>query len=379
MKHVAAGVASVLWLGAVLGCGGTQVSSDAVVTSGARGAGDARYSPTWVLVTVESARIKPQMTSGQAWDPEDTTPSLKDTAENIASLLSFTSPEVGMVSQALASLIPQSQPDSDVTLPDPRVAIVLNESVATRRVESPKSIDTLLPTWGYAFFARVDNLRDRGLDLEVVDDDDARRDRIGVANVSRSLLAQVVQSGVPQTRDLADGDLEQLRVRVEPIAQGVAPSTQRITLPLRTGVVKTHVVVPRGAVITVRSRGNGRVGDGGFLGLGCPTDVTPAGLAEGKCRDHNLSGMPELQASAHGSAVALIGTAPDLHAVSLADGDNPEPCVVFAAPAHGELVFATNDRDISDNAGEFHFELQVAPPPEPPLEVSESPHACPAP
>lgn len=48
--------------------------------------------------------------------------------------------------------------------------------------------------------------------------------------------------------------------------------------------------------------------------------------------------MPELQASAHGSAAALTGKAPDLHAVSLANGDNPEPCVVFAASAHGELT-----------------------------------------
>lgn len=84
MKQVA-GVASVLWLGEALGCGGTQVSSDAVETSGARGANVARYPPTRVLVTVESARIKPLMASGQTWDPEDTTPSLKDNAENIVS------------------------------------------------------------------------------------------------------------------------------------------------------------------------------------------------------------------------------------------------------------------------------------------------------
>jgi len=130
------------------------------------------------------------------------------------------------MAQALASLIPQAQPDSDVTLPDPRVVIVYNETVTSRRVESARSIDTLRPTWGYAFFARVDNLRDRGIDLEVVDDDDARRDRIGTVNVPRSLLQQVITSGIAQTLDLNDASLQLLRVRVEPGAyEWIRPTT----------------------------------------------------------------------------------------------------------------------------------------------------------
>ncbi len=329
-----------------------------------------------MLLTIDSARIAPKMANDQPWDPEDTRPSLKDTAENLASLLSFATAEGGMVAQALASLIPQSQPDSDVTLPDARIAITYNETVANRRVQSPRSIDMLQPTWGYAFFARTDNLRDRGVDLEVVDEDDTREDRIGVVNVPRALLLQVAQSGIAQTLDLHDGPLEQLRVRIEPVAIDAPVGTQHFALPLRQGLISTHIAVPRGAVVTVRVSGAGKVGNGGFLGLGCPTDVTPAGLPGGACRDHNLSGMPELQSSNHGSAVALIGTAPDLHAVSLTNGDAPTTCVTFAAPAYGELVFATNDRDSSDNDGEFAFDLQVAPPPEPPLEISESPLPC---
>jgi hypothetical protein len=334
-----------------------------------------RDSPTWVLLTIDSARIA-QKPNGETWDAADTTPTIKDTAENLASLLSFATQEGGMVAQALASLIPEAQPDSDVTLPDPRVSITYNETVANRHVQSPRAIDTLQPTWGYAFFARTDNLRDSGLDLEVVDDDDGRQERIALVNVARSLLQQVATSGVSQTLQLSDAALEQLRVRVEPVAVHVPTAVQHFALPLRQGLIATHVVVPRGAVVTVRVSGAGKVGSGGFLGLGCPTDVTPAGLAEGKCRDHNLSGMPELQSSAHGSAIALIGTAPDIHAISLANGDAATTCVTFAAPAYGELVFATNDRDSTDNEGEFTFDLEVAPPPEPPTEVSESPMVC---
>lgn len=359
-------------LSLLVSCGATPGPS-APTTPVASGA--PAYSATWVLVTVDSARIG-QKPSGETWDPADTTPTLKDTAENLASLLSFATQEGGMVAQALASLIPDAQPDSDVTLPDPQVAITYNETVANRRIVSPRAVDSVQPTWGYAFFARTDNLRDRGLDFEVLDDDDSRTERIALVNVPRSLLQQVATSGISQTLDLTDSALEQLRVRVEPVATRVPASVQHFSLPLRQGLIATHVVVPRGAVVTVRVSGAGKVGGGGFLGLGCPTDVTPAGLAEGKCRDHNLSGMPELQSSAHGSAIALIGTAPDVHAISLANGDAATTCVRFAAPAHGEIVFAVNDRDSSDNEGEFSFDLEVAPPPEAPTDVSESPLDC---
>lgn len=353
----------------MVSCGGRQPVPPTEATA------TTRYSPTWVLLTIDSARIalKP---NAETWDPADTTPTVRDTAENLASLLSFATQEGGMVAQALASLIPQAQPDSDVTLPDPQVSITYNETVANRRVLSPRATDTLQPTWGYAFFARTDNLRESGLDLEVLDDDDTRQERIALVHVPRSLLQQVASSGISQTLDLTDAALEQLRLRVEPVALDVPTSVQHFALPLRQGLLATHVVVPRGAVVTVRVSGAGKVGTGGFLGLGCPTDVTPAGLAEGKCRDHNLSGMPELQSSAHGSAIALIGTAPDIHAVSLANGDAATTCVTFAAPAYGELIFATNDRDSSNNEGEFSFDLEIAPPPEAPTEVSESPMPC---
>lgn len=372
MRHLSKLIVPILFV-SLASCGG---QSGTPATAATAAAIDSRYSPTWVLLTVDSARIGPK-TATETWDPADTTPTIKDTAENLASLLSFATQEGGMVAQALASLIPEAQPSSDVTLPDPQVVITYNETVASRRVQSPRAIDTFQPTWGYAFFARIDNLRDRGLDLEVVDDDDSgRQERVALVNVARSLMQQVATSGVSQTLDLHDGVLEQLRVRVEPVALGVPAAVQHFALPLRQGLIPTHVVVPRGAVLTVRVAGSGKVGNGGFLGLGCPTDVTPAGIPGGACRDHNLSGMPELQSSAHGSAVALIGTAPDVHAVSLANGDSANPCVTFAAPAYGELVFAVNDRDSTDNEGEFSFDLEVAPPSEAPADVSESPTAC---
>ena len=59
---------------------------------------------------------------------------------------------------------------------------------------------------------------------------------------------------------------------------------------------------------------------------------------------------------------AGIGATPALEAVSLVGDDTEsEQCVRFIAPQSGEVVFAINDRDFSNNRGSFDFEFKVEP------------------
>lgn len=274
--------------------------------------------------------------------------------------MSIAIPGAGKVFDAFSELVPQRESGADTTYPDPFVRVSFNESVGVRTAQSETIVNTIRPNWAYAFYVRLDGLRETGIDITVLDDDTTGPAQIGTANIPRTVMELVAQRGRSAMLERADGDLEQLLIRVEPVIAGDSSGIRASSLPLAQGANPTDFRVPLGATISVKTTGAGTIG-GGFA---CTPDVTPSGLPAGECQSYNLTKPEELANVPHGSAVALFGSLPAIHAVSLALEDQREPCVRFAAPASGPIVFAINDRDFQNDTGTFTFEFTVAPPPE---------------
>ena len=314
-----------------------------------------------VLVTVMSARIASK-TGTDGWDTAEPQDQEKRTAEGLGALLQLV-PETaaaGAMLKTLAQLAPVREPGADAAYPDPLVEVTFNWPVATEEARSPLVVNSTSPAWNYAFYVRLDSLRDSGLDIAVFDDDPERSTWIGGVNLPRAELEAVASSGSVANLKLADGPLEELLVRVEPVIPAASSMVRRVHLDLSTGMVATDIRVPRGALLSVRTTGDGVLGK-----VSCADEVTPAGLPDGECKHFNLGASTTTLDAPHGSALAFIGVAPSLEAISLvSDSGESDQCVRFVAPQSGWVVFAVNDRDLGNNRGAFDFELEVEPAPE---------------
>jgi hypothetical protein len=275
--------------------------------------------------------------------------------------MSLASPVGGGLLGALSDLVPKAEPGAAAGYPDPLVRVTFNEAVGSRIASSAAVGNTIRPGWEYSFYVPLDSLRDSGIDIAVVDaDSDDASASIGGTNIPRAQLAAIAATGRTSTLERSDGELEQLVLRIEPVTVGDHSIVRTYSLDLAVGVLTTDIHVAQGSLVSVRTTGSGSIG----TGFGCTAHATPAGLPNGECRTYNLTGWPAIENAPHASAVALIGTHPAIQGISLVSSSKPTQCARFLAPASGPVAFAINDRDFSNNHGEYRFELKVEPPPE---------------
>jgi len=331
--------------------------------------GGEESSRRWVLVRVESARIGERLPSGDTWDIDVSAAQAERDATStgaVAAVLGLVNPAAGAVVSVLSALSSGGVPDQDAPpgYPDPVLVFTFNHEGSSTTTSSSVRLDSVRPTWRYGMYVDLDQLGEAGIDIDVHDFDRPDPARIGGTRLTKRELAEVARSGGVRNLVRSDHELEELVIRLAAVPrEAAAPTSSDHRLPLRDGLVRTGIVVPANALVTVKSTGRGNVADGGFLSCASSGRVTPAGLAGLQCREYNLK-HEQTRRAAHGSAVALVGADGDVEAVSLAAGDDPEPCVLFLAPAAGEIVFGVNDNDRSNDSGEFDFSMTVAPPPD---------------
>lgn len=318
----------------------------------------------WVLVTVTSARIAPTTNDDEPWDggePTDEDFSSSLALRSLGRILGM-DPESMVLRELFSALsvFTRGGTDSDAmaNLPDPYVEIGVPEGVALRRWSTGVVRNSLQPVWEEAFFVRPADLGGSGVSLVVYDleGNRAERTRVGGVTLTREALLEASRQSTARELVLHGESLSELRVTLtNPYPARASRSTVRA--PLRSGLTRSGVIVPRGAVVRVDVSGSGTVGQ-----WACTGPVGPAGHTSPDCRSYNL-GVAGASSSPHAAPILLIGRDPEIHAfpVSATEG-GATGAGTFVAPAAGELIVGVNDRDPGNNSGEYVFELEVIAP-----------------
>lgn len=314
----------------------------------------------WLLVTVTSARIAPT-NDDEPWDGREPTDEDFSSALALRSLARILGmdPESMVLRELFSALSAFARGGTDseamAHLPDPYVEIGMPEGVVVRRWASGVVRNSLEPQWDESFFVRPADLGGSGVSLVVYDleGNRAERTRVGSVTLPRETLLDALRESTSRELVLRGESLSELRVTLtNPSPARASRSTVRA--PLRSGLVRSGVIVPRRAVVRVRVSGSGTVGQ-----WACTGPVGPAGHTSPDCRSYNLA-VSGASGAPHGTPVVLIGRDPEIHAFPVtATTDGATGAGMFVAPAAGELIVGVNDRDPGNDDGDYVFELEV--------------------
>jgi hypothetical protein len=251
------------------------------------------------------------------------------------------SASAGGVLSALCGLANGPQEQQPVSNPDLQVAIAAGSS--TRYATYPQA-DTLRDSLQYEIVVPLAAIPDDGLRFEAWDHDvGGRGPQIGQARVSRSQLADALQSSSPRLV-LSDGALRQMEV----VISAYTPArTLRTTRDATSKPTPLGRPIRAGEVVSVKASGSYKVGSW------FDASLDPAGYPGGEARSYNLE---PFRKAPHACAIALVGLAPSFEGVVIGQSRT------FVAAHGGPLRLGLNDADPSNNAGFVSYEVSLRAP-----------------
>jgi hypothetical protein len=234
--------------------------------------------------------------------------------------------------------------DDDPQAPD--LAVVFHAGTETVYATSTAR-NALHHVFGEEFVVPIEAVPPEGLQIQVLDRD--RDETVGTMRLDRR---QLVDAALPPQHLLTlkdtSGGVQQLELIVTPYAHG--PTEARATMSAQEGTkVVEKLRVRAGEVVGVAATGRYQIGSHNNAWL------DPRGYPGGGPRSYNFENEP-FRSSAHGSALAILGTGDARQGLSVA------PCATAVARVGGHVVVGVNDTDPGNNKGTLEFTVTVRPP-----------------
>lgn len=204
-------------------------------------------------VSVVTARISPTKTDGATWDPA--TDKEAEDARVLHGLLgiglAFATGGGSALVAASTTALKDSGPmqvshgAKTVAAPDPRIIVRWGGLVFS----TPKSRNTLAPTWDYQFLVPAEIAERKPLRVEVLDVDDGETESIGADSVPGK---EAVSSEVFRRKF---GSVEELVLEVEKVSEGSVPHEQVVKVDTTRGWTDTGIEVVAGQQVQIKAGG----------------------------------------------------------------------------------------------------------------------------